>query len=81
MRAAVLHAFREPLSLEEVPEPRLPADGALVEVRATGLCRSDWHGWMGHDDSIASPTCPGTSSRAWSRRSARRCAGSGRATA
>ncbi len=59
MRAAVLHAFREPLSLEEVPEPRLPADGALVEVRATGLCRSDWHGWMGHDDSIALPHVPG----------------------
>ena len=59
MRAAVLHAFREPLSLEEVPEPRLPADGALVEVRATGLCRSDWHGWMGHDGSIALPHVPG----------------------
>ena len=59
MRAAVLHAFREPLSLEDVPEPRLPADGALVEVRATGLCRSDWHGWMGHDDSIALPHVPG----------------------
>ncbi len=59
MRAAVLHAFREPLSLEEVPEPELPPDGALVEVRATGLCRSDWHGWMGHDDSIALPHVPG----------------------
>jgi alcohol dehydrogenase len=59
MRAAVLHAFHEPLSLEEVPEPRLPPDGALVEVRATGLCRSDWHGWMGHDDSIALPHVPG----------------------
>ena len=59
MRAAVLHGFREPLSLEEVPEPRLPSDGALVEVRATGLCRSDWHGWMGHDDSIALPHVPG----------------------
>ena len=59
MRAAVLHAFRQPLSLEEVPEPRLPPDGALVEVRATGLCRSDWHGWMGHDDSIALPHVPG----------------------
>ena len=59
MRAAVLHAFREPLRVEEVPEPKLPPDGALVEVRATGLCRSDWHGWMGHDDSIALPHVPG----------------------
>jgi len=59
VRAAVLHAFREPLRIEEVPEPGLPPDGALVEVRATGLCRSDWHGWMGHDDSIALPHVPG----------------------
>ena len=54
-----MHAFREPLRIEEVPEPELPADGALVEVRATGLCRSDWHGWMGHDAAIALPHVPG----------------------
>ncbi len=54
-----MHAFREPLRLEEVREPELPPDGALVEVRATGLCRSDWHGWMGHDASIALPHVPG----------------------
>jgi alcohol dehydrogenase len=59
MRAAVLHAFRAPLELEEVSEPELPPDGALVEVRATGLCRSDWHGWMGHDASIRLPHVPG----------------------
>src|SRR4051812_428454 len=59
MRALVMHAFREPPALEDVPEPRLPPDGALVEVRATGLCRSDWHGWMGHDASIALPHVPG----------------------
>ena len=54
-----MHAFREPLRLEDVREPELPPDGALVEVRATGLCRSDWHGWMGHDASIALPHVPG----------------------
>ncbi|HET8952035.1 MAG TPA: zinc-dependent alcohol dehydrogenase family protein [Solirubrobacteraceae bacterium] len=59
MRALVMHAFREPLRLEEVADPRLPPDGALVEVRTTGLCRSDWHGWMGHDASIALPHVPG----------------------
>ena len=55
----------------------------VVEVRATGLCRSDWHGWMGHDpDDRAARTCPGTSSPAWSRRSAPRSRGvRGRATA
>jgi alcohol dehydrogenase len=59
MRALVMHAFREPPRLEEAPDPELPPDGALVEVRATGLCRSDWHGWMGHDASIALPHVPG----------------------
>jgi len=54
-----MHAFREPPALEDVPEPELPADGALVEVRASGLCRSDWHGWMGHDASIRLPHGPG----------------------
>jgi alcohol dehydrogenase len=54
-----MHAFREPLRLEEVREPELPPDAALVDVRATGLCRSDWHGWMGHDASIRLPHVPG----------------------
>ena len=31
----------------------------MVEVRATGVCRSDWHGWMGHDPSIVLPHVPG----------------------
>jgi alcohol dehydrogenase len=54
-----MRAFREPLAVEDVPEPELPPDGALVEVCATGLCRSDWHGWMGHDASIHLPHVPG----------------------
>ena len=34
--------------------------GALVRVQATGLCRSDWHGWMGHDPDIRRfPHVPG----------------------
>ncbi len=59
VRAAVMHAFAEPLAVQEVPDPTPPADGALVEVRATGLCRSDWHGWMGHDAGIRLPHVPG----------------------
>src|SRR5829696_9755490 len=54
-----MRAFREPPALEDVPEPELPPDGALVSVRASGLCRSDWHGWMGHDASIRLPHVPG----------------------
>src|ERR687893_78927 len=59
MRAAVMHAFAEPLAIEDVSEPDPGRDGAVVEVRATGLCRSDWHGWMGHDASIRLPHVPG----------------------
>lgn len=38
--------------MQEVPVPRVPDDGVLVEVRATGVCRSDWHGWKGHDGDV-----------------------------
>ncbi len=31
----------------------------MIAVGATGLCRSDWHGWMGHDPEIALPHVPG----------------------
>ncbi len=31
----------------------------VVRVEATGLCRSDWHGWMGHDADIRLPHVPG----------------------
>jgi alcohol dehydrogenase len=59
MRAAVMHAFEQPLTIEAVPDPVCEPDGVVVEVRATGVCRSDWHGWMGHDPSIALPHVPG----------------------
>jgi alcohol dehydrogenase len=59
MKAALMRAFSEPLQIEDVPDPSPPPDGAVVEVRATGVCRSDWHGWMGHDPAISLPHVPG----------------------
>ncbi|MGH2968769.1 MAG: zinc-binding dehydrogenase [Solirubrobacteraceae bacterium] len=59
MRAVVMHAFAGPLTVEEVRDPEPAPDAALIEVRATGLCRSDWHGWMGHDPTIRLPHVPG----------------------
>ncbi len=47
MRAAVLRAYNEDLSLEEVPDPACPANGVVLKVLACGVCRSDWHGWVG----------------------------------
>ena len=36
-------------SVAEVGDPVCPADGVVIAVGATGVCRSDWHAWRGHD--------------------------------
>lgn len=59
MKAAIYRAFGEQLSIEELPDPEPTAGGVVISVRATGLCRSDWHGWMGHDPDIRLPHVPG----------------------
>jgi alcohol dehydrogenase len=59
MRAVLFREFGTLPQLVEVPAPRCSPSGAVIRVRATGLCRSDWHGWMGHDDGIALPHVPG----------------------
>ena len=50
MRAATMHGVREPLTVTELPDPTLEAHGAIVRVEANGVCRSDWHGWVGDWD-------------------------------
>ncbi len=47
-----------PLELRDVAEPECPADGAVIAVQATGICRSDWHAWRGHDP-VPLPMIPG----------------------
>lgn len=59
MRAVIFDSFGGPVRLAEVPEPEPPAGGVVVAVHATGLCRSDWHGWRGHDPDIRLPHVPG----------------------
>ncbi len=59
MKAAVFEQFRMPLSVREVSEPAVRPDSAIIAVRACGLCRSDWHGWMGHDSDVHLPHVPG----------------------
>ena len=58
MRAVVYDAYRGTPVRTEVPEPTCPPDGVLVRVGATGVCRSDWHAWMGHDP-VPLPMVPG----------------------
>ena len=72
VRAVLVNAFGENPRLAEVPEPECPPRGAVIRVRATGVCRSDWHAWMGHDDDVMLPHVPGTSSPARSPSSAPR---------
>ena len=45
--------------VRDVADPEPSAAGVVVRVEATGLCRSDWHGWLGHDPDIALPHVPG----------------------
>jgi len=47
MRAAVLRTYREDLSIEEVADPVCESHGVVLKVLACGVCRSDWHGWVG----------------------------------
>jgi len=59
MKAALFTQFREPIEIVEVPDPIAPDDGVVLKVDATGICRSDWHGWQGHDPDIRLPHVPG----------------------
>lgn len=59
MKAALFTEFGRPLTIETVPDPAVPPDGVVIAVRATGICRSDWHGWMGHDSDVQLPHVPG----------------------
>ena len=52
-------AFGDPLEVRTVPDPVAPKDGVIIEVRANGICRSDWHAWLGHDPTIKLPHVPG----------------------
>lgn len=58
MRAVRYDAYGATPRVVDVPAPACPRDGAVVEVRATGVCRSDWHAWQGHDP-VPLPQVPG----------------------
>ena len=59
MRAVIYEQFRQLPVVAEVADPVCPPTGVVIAVEATGLCRSDWHGWMGHDADIRLPQVPG----------------------
>lgn len=51
--------FGETPVVREVADPEPSADGVVVAVEATGVCRSDWHAWRGHDPDVTLPHVPG----------------------
>lgn len=59
MKAVIYETFQHPPKIEQLPDPAPDDHGVVVRVEATGLCRSDWHGWMGHDPDIQLPHVPG----------------------
>lgn len=59
MRAAYFEKFGQPLTIQHLPDPVLADDGVIIQVKANGICRSDWHGWMGHDGDVHLPHVPG----------------------
>ena len=60
MRAVTFDEFEGPIAVTSVSDPAPSSDGVVIAVRATGVCRSDWHGWQGHDADIKSlPHVPG----------------------
>lgn len=46
MKALVLEGVQK-LILRDVPTPNLVAGGAMIRVMGNGVCRSDWHAWIG----------------------------------
>lgn len=58
MRAIVYSGYGVTPTLTDSPDPACPTDGVVIAVGATGLCRSDWHAWRGHEP-VALPHIPG----------------------
>ena len=59
MKALVYENFATDPQIQQVADPTPEPSGVIIEVQASGVCRSDWHGWMGHDPDIVLPHVPG----------------------
>lgn len=59
MRAVYYSQFRQPPVVITLPDPAPAPGGVVIKLAASGLCRSDYHGWLGHDLDIHLPHVPG----------------------
>jgi D-arabinose 1-dehydrogenase-like Zn-dependent alcohol dehydrogenase len=58
VRAVQFTAYGALARVVDLPPPVCPPDGVVIDVGATGLCRSDWHAWRGHER-VVLPHVPG----------------------
>jgi D-arabinose 1-dehydrogenase-like Zn-dependent alcohol dehydrogenase len=49
VRAVVYSRYGIVPEVAEVADPACAPDGVVIAVGASGVCRSDWHAWKGHD--------------------------------
>ena len=49
VKAVVYSRYGATPVLTQAADPACPADGVVIAVGATGVCRSDWHAWKGHE--------------------------------
>ena len=59
MKAVLIEKFQQAPKLVTVDDPMPEPHGVVIKVEATGVCRSDWHAWMGHDTDVNLPHVPG----------------------
>jgi alcohol dehydrogenase len=59
VRAALITEYGKPLVVAEVPDPEPTPGGVVLQVEATGICLSDWHAWIGHEELPSLPHVPG----------------------
>jgi len=59
MKAVVYEQFKQIPTIKDVDDPQPSNSGVVLEVKACGICRSDWHGWMGNDHDVSLPHIPG----------------------
>jgi alcohol dehydrogenase len=59
LKAVLFTQFGQAPEFVDVRDPEPARGGVVVRVAASGICRSDWHGWMGHDADIVLPHVPG----------------------
>jgi len=59
MKAVIYEKFGLAPTLQKVPDPTAATHGVVIKVEASGVCRSDFSGWKGHDPVIELPQVPG----------------------